>query len=178
MIKQKHKTHLRYWISLGLLSSFLVSFTGSFFPYESSIQILLFKLDGLFAVCAFACLAAKATSENYDLAGAGFTILAISEGLFLTGMDQPGHLGDEANVTAVFFMIPSFLLISYYEKFPKWLHIAGILSTVPFLVLLIIYYSTNAAPTPVMRYIVYLSYQFITLCWAWQVWKEKKNTNK
>jgi hypothetical protein len=175
MSNQKYKTHLCYWISFGLLFSFLTSLSGSFLPYQSFFQNLLFKLDGLFAVCAFACLASKATSENYDLAGAGFTMLAISEGLFLASMDQEGHSGDEATITAVFFMIPSFILISYYQKFPKWLHIAGILSTIPFLVLVIIYYATHSAPAPVMRYIVYLLYQFITLCWAWQIWKDRKN---
>src|SRR5262245_32227636 len=117
MIRQKHKTHLRYWISFGLLSSFVASFTGSFFPYQSLLQTILFKLDGLFSLCAFAGLAAKATSEDYDLAGACFTILAISEGLFLASMDQPGQSGNEATITAVFFLIPSFLLISYYAKF-------------------------------------------------------------
>jgi hypothetical protein len=169
----KDKKHLSYWISFGLLLSFVFSFTGSFLGYQSSAQILLFKIDGLFAVCAFACLASKTTSEGYDLAAAGFTILAISEGLFLGTMDQKGHSGDEANITAVLFMIPSFLLISYYGKFPKWLHIAGILSTIPFLTLVIIYFISNLTPGPVMKYVVYLSYQLVTLCWAWQIWKQR-----
>jgi hypothetical protein len=138
---------------------------------------LLFKLDGLFAVCAFACLAAKAGSEGFDLASAGFTMLAISEGLFLATMDQPGHSANEGNITAVFFMIPSFLLISYYGKFPRWLHIAGILSTLPFIILVIIYYCSRFVPGPVLKYIVYLSYQFITLCWAWQIWKQRVKRN-
>ena len=167
------KNHLAYWISFGLLLSFIVSLIGSFFPYEGKVQTILFKLDGLFAVTAFACFAAKASSEKADLPAAGFTILAISEGLFLSTIEESANPGDEILITAVLFMIPSFLLISYYKLFPRWLHIAGILSTVPFVTLVIIYYSNGFLPGPILKYTVYLTYQLILLCWAWHVWKDR-----
>jgi hypothetical protein len=170
----KNKTHLIYWISFGLLLSFLLSLTGSFLPFQSLAQTIFYKIDGLFATCAFACLVSKAASEKYDLAAAGFTVLAISQGLFLAHIDEPGHWKDESATTAVFFLIPSFILITYYSKFPKWLHIAGIFSTVPFLTLIVMNYTENYKPGPVIRNMVYLTYQFITLCWAWYTWKDRK----
>ncbi len=171
---QKYKTHIHHWISFGILGSFLFSLTGSFLPYQGAAQTLFFKIDGLFAICAFACLATKATSEGFDLVAAGFTVLAIAEGLFLTSLDQPDNLNDEVIFTGAFFMIPSFISITYYGKFPKWLHIAGILSTVPFIGFIIVHYSNNFTPGPILKYVVYLVYQIITLCWARQIWKQRK----
>jgi hypothetical protein len=174
MASLKNKTHIKYWICFGLLLSFLLSLAGSFFPHQSFTQTLLYKIDGLFATCAFACLVSKAASEGYDLAAAGFTILAISQGLFLAHIDEPGHWKDESATTAVFFMIPSFIMITYYAKFPKWLHVAGIISTVPFLTLIVMNNIENYKPGPVIKNTVYLTYQFITLCWAWYTWNDRK----
>ncbi len=152
--------------------SFVVSVAGTFFPYQSVIQTILFKIDALFAIAAFACLGSKATSENSDIAAAGFNVLAIAQGLFLAEIDSPGHWNYETATTAALFMIPSFLMISYYRNFPQWLRTAGIIMTVPFIILIILRYLLKFEKTFEIESIVYLSYQIITLCWAWQVWKE------
>ncbi len=106
-------------------------------------------------------------------------MLAIAQGFFLAEVDSPGNWSYGAATTAALFMIPSFLLTSYYTKFPEWLRIAGIGMTLPFMVLIILRYFFDLEKIPAIESIVYISYQIITLCWAWQVWKENKNiTNK
>src|ERR1700733_1357213 len=117
MTTARNKGHLAYWIAGGLYLSFFLSLVGSFFHYQGTGQTILFKMDGLCAVAALACLGAKATTEGYDVAGAGFNVLAISQGLFLTQIDQPGHWNYEAAITAVIFMIPSMFMIAYYSRF-------------------------------------------------------------
>ncbi|MDQ3194151.1 MAG: hypothetical protein M3P82_04035 [Bacteroidota bacterium] len=168
------KKSLNNWIVSGLIMSFLISLAGSFFPYQSNIQTMLFKIDALFAIAAFACLGSKATSENSDIAAAGFNVIAIAQGLFLAEVDNPGHWNYETATTAALFMIPSFLMISYYTKFPTWLRTAGIVMTVPFIILVILRNFVDLEKMSLVESIVYLSYQLITLCWAWQIWKENK----
>ncbi|MEP7146538.1 MAG: hypothetical protein ABI792_05975 [bacterium] len=159
--------------------SFVVSLAGTFFPYQSNIQTILFKIDALFAIAAFACLGSKATSENSDIAAAGFNVLAIAQGLFLAEIDIPGHWNYESSTTGALFMIPSFLMISYYSRFPRWLSMLGIGMTIPFITLIILRYIFDIEETSIVESIVYLSYQLITMCWAWQIWKEnQKRTNK
>ncbi|MEO8665814.1 MAG: hypothetical protein ABI462_09980 [Ignavibacteria bacterium] len=165
---------LNNWIVVGLIMSFIVSLAGTFFPYQSSAQTILYKIDALFAIAAFACMGSKATSEKYDIAAAGFNVLAIAQGLFLAEIDDPGHWNYETASTAALFMVPSFLMISYYTKFPKWLRISGIIITIPFMTLIFLRYFFKMENTSLLESIVYLTYQLITLCWAWQILKENK----
>ncbi len=175
MIKPGDKRiSLNNWIVFGLTMSFIFSLTGTFFPYQSNVQTIFYKIDALFAISAFACLGSKATSEKYDIAAAGFNVLAIAQGLFLAEIDNPGHWNYETATTAALFMVPSFLMISYYIKFPKWLRIGGIIITIPFMILILLRYVFEPENTSVIESIVYLSYQLITLCWAWQIWKENR----
>ena len=170
------RSHLVYWISGGLLVSFLISLIGSFFPAQSFTQTILFKIDALFAISAFACLGSKATSEQFDIPAAGFNVLAIAQGLFLAEIDHAGHWNYESANTAVLFMIPALLMISYYTVFPKWLRIGGVISLVPFMLLVILRLFTDIQNTSVLENIIYLVYQAVTLCWAWQIWI-KRNVN-
>lgn len=170
-----NKTHLPYLISGGLVISFILSLAGSFFPAQSSAQTWLFKIDALFAISAFACLGAKASSEKFDIPSAGFSILAIAQGLFLTEIDHAGQWNYESANIAVLFMIPAVIMISYYFVFPKWLRIGGVLSILPFVILIIVRLTTNITNTSVYENIIFLIYQAVTLCWAWQIWKGRNN---
>lgn len=154
--------------------SFILSLIGSFFPAQSASQTILFKVDALFAISAFACLAAKASSEKMEIPCAGFTVLAIAQGLFLAEIDQPGHWDYESANSAVLFMIPSVLMIYSYTIFPKWVRVLGIISVIPFIFLLIIRLSSVYQNTSFYENIIYLIYQLITLCWAWQIWTKGK----
>jgi hypothetical protein len=170
------KKHLVYWISGGLIMSFLMSLTGTFFPAEGYTQTLLYKMDDLFAISAFACLASKATSENFDIGAAGFTVLTIAQSLFLAEIDQPGNWNFETSNTAVLFLIPAMFLISYYYVFPKWLRSLGIISLIPFIILFILRTSKGFETTFAYELLPFTIYHFLILCWAWQIWK-KRNDN-
>ncbi len=172
------KKPITVWIAGGIAFSFLISVIGTFFPSQSSIQTILFKVDALFAIAAFACLGSKATSEKFDIPAAGFNVLAIAQGLFLAEVDQPHHWNYESATAAALFMIPSLLMISYYKIFPKWLRVGGIIITIPFIVLILLRYVWHMENTFIIESAVYLSYQTVTLCWAGQIWNEDKGNNK
>lgn len=177
-MKNIHHKHLVYWISAGLLISFILSLTGSVFPSQSSIQTILFKVDALFAISAFACLGSKAASESFDIPAAGFTVLAIAQGLFLAEIDHAGHWNFESSNTAILFMIPAIFMISYYTEFPKWLRIGGIISLIPFIMLIFFREFSGSENTSLYENIVFLIYQTVTLCWAWQIWSKRDKTVK
>ncbi|MEO6695811.1 MAG: hypothetical protein ABIY50_08440 [Ignavibacteria bacterium] len=163
--------HLNYFIAGGLTISFIVSVIGTMFESQSAIQTIFFKIDALFAISAYACLASKTTSENYDIPAAGFSILAIAQGLFLTELEEANKWNYTSESLGVLFMIPAMILISYYSVFPKWLRVGGILSIIPFIILLIIRALMKNIHTDLIENIVFLIYQLVTLCWAWAIWK-------
>lgn len=173
-------SHLSYFISGGLVLSFILSLVGSLYPEQSLIQTTLFKIDALFAISAFSCLAAKSSGERFDVAAAGFSILAIAQGLFLSEIDQVNKWNYASESLGVLFMIPAFFMISYYTIFPKWLRISGVISIIPFIALLIIRSTVGEENTALMENIVFLLFQLVTLCWAWEIWKlsELKTKNK
>lgn len=173
MRKINQKNHLVYWISGGLTLSFILSLIGSFFPSESNAQTIFFKIDDLFAISAFACLGSKATSENFDIGAAGFTVLAIAQGLFLAEIDDPGNWNFESSNTAVLFMIPAMLMIAYYYVFPKWLRIGGVISIIPFMILFLIRTSRGFENTLGYELVLFILYHSLILCWAWQIWKKR-----
>lgn len=162
------------WIVISLLSSFACSIIGTFFPVQSETQTAFFKFDALFAISAFACLGSKATSDHSDIAAAGFNVLAISQGLFLAEIVKPLHWDYESAATAILFMIPALIMISTYTVFPKWLRIAGALTPAPFLIFLFVRQVMNLENTFVIENTIYIAYQIVTLCWAWQIWKSNK----
>lgn len=162
---------IKIWIVISLLCSFACSIIGSFFPAQSQTQTTFFTFDALFAISAFACLGSKATSDNSDVAAAGFNVLAISQGLFLAEIVKPLHWDYESAVTAILFMIPALTMISTYKIFPKWLRIAGAFTPAPFIIFLLIRRIMNLEHTFVIENIIYIVYQAVTLCWAWQIWK-------
>lgn len=175
MQNQNRKNHLVYWISGGLTISFFMSLLGVFFPSESDPQTIIFKIDDLFAISAFACLGSKATSENYDIGAAGFTVLAIAQGLFLAEIDNPGNWNFESSNMAVLFMVPAMLMISYYNVFPKWLRIGGVIAVIPFIILLMIRTSKGFENTLGYEMILFIIYHLIILCWAWIIWKKRND---
>ena len=172
---ESNNKHLPYFISGGLLLSFLFDITGSFFPSESLAQTILFKIDTLLAITAFACLGSKAASEKYDIASAGFGILAIAQGLFLAKIDQALHWNYDTADTAILFLLPALVLISYYKPFPKWLRYGGILLIIPFLMILIIHLISSTTDLSFYVNIIFLLYHSVTLCWAWQIWNKRNN---
>ncbi|MEO8447254.1 MAG: hypothetical protein ABI528_07140 [bacterium] len=167
------KAHLPYFITSGLVLSFIFSLIGSFFLHESLIQTTLFKIDGMFAITAFACMASKLTSDGYDIPSAGFNVLAIAQGLFLAEIDQANSWNYSTQSTGVLFMIPALIMIAYYDRFPKWVRYGGIFSVIPFVVLFIVRTYVGTQNTIDFEIIIFLIYQAVTLCWAWQVWKNK-----
>ncbi len=170
--------HLSYFISGGLVLSFILSLIGSCYPAQSVAQTAFFKADALFAISAFACLAAKASGERFDVPAAGFSILAIAQGLFLTEINEVNKWDIATSSLGVLFMIPAFILISYYTLFPIWLRIAGIISLIPFIILLIIRMYTKEENPTALENIIFLIFQIVTLCWAMEIRKLSGFKNK
>jgi hypothetical protein len=177
ILLKNQNAHLPYLISIGLLVSFILSLAGTLFPADSAGQTLLFKLDALFAISAFSCLSAKAASDKFDIASAGFVVLAIAQGLFLSEIDRAGQWNFETASIGILFMIPAVFMISYYLLFPKWLRLGGMISMIPFMILLYIRQFSASENTIILENIVFLIYQTVTICWAWQIWKNRTVDN-
>lgn len=176
-LEMRSRQHLPYFIVTGLALSFVFSLTGSFFPLQSPVQNFFFKIDALFAVTAFSCLASKATSEGHDIPAAGFTVLAIAQGLFLAEIGRDYDWDYSTGTVAVLFMIPSLIMISYYTEFPKWVRVLGVVSVIPFVVLMLVRDFYGKANTDIYEIVIFLLYQLVTLCWAFYTFRSIKVKN-
>lgn len=170
----KSESHISYFISGGLVLSFIFSFIGALFPSHGLTQTVLFKIDAMFAIVSFSCLSAKLSSEKFLIPSAGFAILAISQGMILSEIDSLERWNYSSQIIGVLFMVPAVIMISYYSEIPKWLRIFGVLSIVPFLILLLDKHFFGAVNTIVYENFINLLYQIIALCWAWQIWKNRE----
>src|SRR6185295_2227189 len=80
-------------------------------------------------------------SENKHISAAGFILLSIGMGTFFSLQTS---LGDETipiYASGVLVLIPGFIFICYYNGFPKWVQIAGLVAAIPRFVLLILVYA-------------------------------------
>jgi hypothetical protein len=173
--------------------SMVIGFTGSCAAFALSF---LFSADGVtnlflekisVALYIFACTVhgLKLTEEKKTMPAAGFTMMAISQGVIFTTFFEPNDLEGYNKAYELFgggllLFFPAMLLISFYTEFPKWVNIIGLVSCVPFLVDLILF-EQEKHYTPILDEVYTVAQillEITALSWAFFIWKNHNDELK
>lgn len=155
-VTRKHKRHLAAMIAFGFISPFIFLTIGFlFFPPDMSGEMPVYS-DGMIymneiAVAAFifgcALMGIKLADDRKVMPAAGFTMMAIAQGVAYTtmfeafGMDHKEFAdvmemrtkASNIQIGGAILFIPGLFLITTYSEFQKWLNWAGIIIAVPFI---------------------------------------------
>lgn len=122
------------------LICFLMSFlVGIFFDFFSEpVSEKLLKINVAFFVTGIILLAMKMAREGWDMAAAGYTMLAIGWGAFFASLDfSDQKVGAHIFASAFYFILPSTILISMYKPFPWWIKLLLLWCNIPFYMVLL-----------------------------------------
>ncbi|MEP7197920.1 MAG: hypothetical protein ABI851_15485 [Saprospiraceae bacterium] len=187
--------HLRILIATSLLTSVVAAIIGWFFPPDFSVDppkinklgLVFGHLQTAFVILGCTALGIKLAEEKQTLASIGFTMMAITQGiifvLYVISPEPSKENLDEVYKlfsASLFLLIPSMLLIALYSNFPKWLNIFGMLSTIPWLIENILYF-TNHKLTEIEGAIDFLGQLMINItvaAWAIYVLKNNSQSNE
>src|SRR5260221_14499116 len=116
MSRIKSQSHLVHWITGSIVVSFIGGAVASFAlaPY-SPLQNFLFMVFTAVLMTGFAGISVYAGKHSWDIPSAGFVLLTISQGLFVStvGLKQ-GEINYSAGVAGIIFMIPALIMICYF----------------------------------------------------------------
>ncbi len=143
--------HERKHFPILILACFILSVVSascsSFFPQFSYGQGFCWQLGSLFYIAGCCLVSVKLASEKWHISSAGFVMLGIGQGiLFLLQTSVVDASNNEMPVEvfrqlsgATLILIPGYLFVCYYSGYPHWLRILGVLSTIPFVAINIMY---------------------------------------
>ena len=158
--------------ALGLL--------GGFFP--PAVSAVAYKLADAVFITGCVLVAMKLARKGWDLPAAGYTVLSIAWGVFFLAKDfRRLEVGNDIFASAFYFLLPSLVLIVFYQPFPRWLKGLTLLGFVPSLTELIILKSgTGQAYEDIVRTAGYWFIHLMSLAWGtffyWQYRREIRQT--
>jgi len=115
--------------------SFLIGIFFNFFP--EAIAEKLLKTNVAFFITGIILLAVKVAREGWDMAAAGYTLLAIGWGVFFASLDfSDQKVGAHIFASAFYFILPSTILISMYKPFHWWIKALLLWCNFPFFMVL------------------------------------------
>jgi hypothetical protein len=162
---------------------FPVDFSGEY-PIYSPDVILLIELALSFNLIGLTIMGMKAEEDRNIVAAAGFTALAISIGLAGAGLFEIAFVADLAayekfyyiTVTSNFLYFPSLVMIGTYEKFTKWVRIAGYIASLPLLLATVLFMLKyrDFIVLETITSIGYVLFMVLTMLWAWNVYSNYK----
>lgn len=126
------KHTLTHWVVWSVIGSGVFNFVSVALPFESPEQNLTWKLSIVLIMIAFACMSRAIGKKGEDIPAAGFSVLAISQGIFFSAIPLTGSSNYEAIAGAMFYL-PAMIMICFSRTFPLWVRIYGIVSSAPFL---------------------------------------------
>jgi hypothetical protein len=179
MANEKPTNHERYIILLiafFFVSALLCGSAGGIFETESKLQMSLYQFSSAFFIAGRTISFSKLTHEGWDIPASGFTILAISQGVYYASLliNPTDRLPFFSSGVPLF--LPGIILISFYKLFPLWVRVFGILSCIPFLLILICTLS-NFGSGNLMVILFILGFVLIdlsSLFWAFYFWRNFK----
>ncbi|MFI5134260.1 MAG: hypothetical protein ACHQD9_00275 [Chitinophagales bacterium] len=170
----------------------VIGFSGSCFTYVlaqliPSYEITLFLEKFSVGLYLFASTVQglSLTEEKKTMPAAGFTMMAIAQGVIFTTYFEPNNLEGNTQSYELFdggllLFFPAMILISFYHQFPIWVKTLGIISCVPFLIDYIIFEQTKHY-TPVLD-TVYMVAQIMlettAVIWSIFIWKNYKRESE
>lgn len=140
---------------------------------ERKLQAAFWAVDGVGLVVAAALLALRFFRAGNDLAGAGFLVFAIGEGIMLEGTAQSlaGSVPSFAAGTALWSA--ALLLTSIPKEFAGWIRVVGIIGAVLFAITAArIFWGEQVLPTA--SPLPFFAYPFLVLTFGGWIWTLRK----
>ena len=179
MHNEKDENRLIYAILLCFILAALLGLPADFYGGGWSKQIIYKSVDALF-ITGSILVAMKLAREGWDLAAAGYTVLSIAWGVLFFAKDfQEQNMGYEILISAFYFLLPSMILIAFYEPFPLFIKILCIISVIPSFIGLI--YIKQGRPLADYQIWVKINYQavhIISLFWGFFFYRQHKKNNR
>lgn len=126
-----------------------------------------FKAADSLVMTGTVLLAIKLARDGWEIAAAGFTLLAIAWGGYFIQHDISGESGKGILASSFYFFLPSMLMICFYQPFPWWVKLITLLSVIaPFIILVIESSGSDASQLRVWTGINFKFLHFTTLCWG------------
>ena len=144
------------------LSALLISYI-----IPENTTALSFKAADALVMTGTVLLAIKLARDGWEIAAAGFTLLAIAWGGYFIQHDISGEPGKGILASSFYFFLPSMIMICFYQPFPWWVKLITIVSVIPPFIILIFedrYASSNELD--LLRGFNFKFLHFTTLCWG------------
>ncbi len=150
--QRENRKHVALIILLGYIGNLVFAFLGyALFPptYENGLPhyapglLYMGEISAALVILATSLMAIKLADEKQVLPSAGFTMMAISQGVFFVtifeafGADITHEQLEKAyniQVGGMVLYMPALFLISFYTYFPRWLRIASIVACIPYFI--------------------------------------------
>ncbi|WP_210521678.1 hypothetical protein [Hymenobacter terricola] len=168
------------FIAFGLACA--LGLLGGFFP--PAVSAIAFKLADAVFITGCVLVAMKLARKGWDLPAAGYTVLSIAWGVFFLAKDfRRLDVGNDIFASAFYFLLPSLVLIVFYQPFPRWIKALTLLGLVPSLTELVLLKSgTGQAYEDVVRTTGYQLIHLVSLVWGaffyWQYRREVRQARR
>jgi hypothetical protein len=126
--------HMPSLIAVCFAANFILGISGGGFEMFSKQQALSWAIANLFYMSGCILFSIKLADEKHFISAAGFILLGIGQGIFYVVQSKLTHASSDYNeyMMGMLALLPGFIFICWYEGFPIWLRVFGILSYIPF----------------------------------------------
>ena len=151
---------------------------GGLFP--PSVSAVAYKFADAVFITGCVLVAMKLARKGWDLPAAGYTVLSIAWGVFFLAKDfRRLEVGNDIFASAFYFLLPSLVLIVFYQPFPRWVKALTLFGFVPSLIELIILKSgAGRTYEDIVRTTGYHLIHLVSLIWGtffyWQHRREMR----
>ena len=172
-----HERTDKHVVFAQLICFILAGFLGLIADAFGEGTQIVFKLVDAIFITGTVLVAMKMAREGWDMAAAGYTLLSIAWGVFFLAKDfQSQTVGGEILASSFYFLLPSMILITFYQPFPVLIKIIGLITIIPSLVgLVMVKLKVPESDFWLWRKMSYQSVHFTSLCWGFFVfWQYRK----
>ena len=173
----QHEKSDRQVIIAQLICFLLASILGfSADLFSDKYGPVIYKFVDATFITGMILVAMKLAREGWDMPAAGFTLLSIAWGIFFLAKDfQRQDVNLDILGSTFYFLLPSMILIAFYDRFPLFIRIISLVTIIPSLIGLI-YNKTGITSEDyeVWRKISYQSVHIASIFWAfyfYRVWR-------
>lgn len=176
MTEQQPAHHDRYLNLMNIVffvGALLCGIVGSMLKTESAVQTSLYQFSSAFFIAGCTTSGSKLIREGWDIPAAGFTILAISQGIYYASLLIHGPERLPFFSSGVPLFLPGMVLIFFYRLFPLWVRILGLTACLPFLLILIYSLSNYGNQNLVIALFIagFTIIDITSLFWAFYFWR-------
>ncbi len=159
------------FLAIGYISNLVLGAVGSFFPPESFWQMTCWQLSDSLAIMASILASRWAGSKGYNLAAAGYTLLAITFGVSFASSSITS-VNEEKMATILLPLVPAIILISYCKIFPAWLRFGSFLICIPFFLIYRSVINDTYQFENISNTLAYTGIQLLGALWTYFIWRD------